>query len=469
VGLTLPGNGTITFPGIYTASVATVTIDPEPNTITPSWTLTGPSSYRKTGNGHATFASLAAGNYTLAWGIVSGWAAPATSTQALAAGGSLTFTGTYVGQFGTVVVNPAPAGVDVKWRITGPDGLNLSAYGDTTLTDRRAGSYTVFWGSAMGWTTPTGGARALTSGATLTFSGVYAPIVGAPTGYVTVPVGTLSMGSPEDEMGRFADETLHQVALTNALYIKTTEVTNQQYRDMAQWAYEQGYATATRTGLNDNLDGSTAMLLDLASPSCEIGFANGVFTTINPTHPVKSVTWYGAAAYCDWLTLQQSGLARAYNHATWECNGGDPYTAGGYRLPTEAEWEYACRAGSETAFYNGAITVPDGCSPLDSGLGVVGWYCGNAAGVSHGVGLKTKNAWDLYDMHGSSFEWCNDWYGPYGDAATNPAGPETGEHRVFRGGAWNDVPRYSRAAARLSQYPDYSSAFVAFRSVRVVN
>jgi formylglycine-generating enzyme required for sulfatase activity len=163
---------------------------------------------------------------------------------------------------------------------------------------------------------------------------------------------------------------------------------------------------------------------------------------------VVNVSWGDAMALCQWLSRKEGRS---------------------YRLPTEAEWEYACRAGSATAFHNGPITVPDGCSPLDTGLGAIGWYCGNAAGVSHGVSLKSPNAWGLYDMHGNSFEWCNDWYGAYGDAATNPAGPSTGEYRVFRGGAWNDVARYSRAAVRVSQNPDYSSAFVSFRSVRGVN
>jgi formylglycine-generating enzyme required for sulfatase activity len=475
LALTLTGGDAITFTGIYVASGGTITIDPEPNTITPSWTLTGPSSYRKTGSSHLTIASLAAGNYTLTWNAVSSWTTPAVSTQTLVLGESLTFTGTYVVQLGTVVVNPSPADVRVKWRITGPDGLNLSAYGDTILTGRRVGSYTVSWGSAVGWVTPSGGARSLTTAApTLTFDGVYTPIVGAPDGYVTIAAGALAMGSPEDEMGRFADETLHEVTLTNALYVKSTEVTNQQFLDLAQWAYDHGYVTATSDVLNDNILNDNpdavsppALLLDLASPVCDIDFTNGVFTTINPTYPVKAVNWYGAAAYCDWLSLQH-GLPRAYNHSTWQCNGG-PYAVTGYRLPTEAEWEYACRAGSTTAFHNGPITAPDGCNPLDAGLNTIGWYCGNAEGSGHPVGEKSPNAWNLYDMHGNSFEWCNDRYGAYGDAATNPEGPSTGDFRVFRGGAWNEVARYSRAAARVPQKPEYSSAFVGFRSVRIVN
>jgi formylglycine-generating enzyme required for sulfatase activity len=180
--------------------------------------------------------------------------------------------------------------------------------------------------------------------------------------FAYVAPGTFIMGSPLTEPGREPDEldeTQHQVTLTHGIYVQTTEVTNQQYMDLAQWAYDHGYATATSAILRDNLDGSTRTLKYLGSGSYEITFSAGVFSCINPTHPVKYVTWYGSVAYCDWLSLLQ-GLPRAYSHATWKCNGDSPYTAAGYRLPTEAEWEYACRAGSTTAFANGEITYTGG-------------------------------------------------------------------------------------------------------------
>jgi formylglycine-generating enzyme required for sulfatase activity len=199
-----------------------------------------------------------------------------------------------------------------------------------------------------------------------------------------------------------------------------------------------------------------------------VSFSAGVFSCINPTHPAKSVTWYGAVAYCDWLSLQQ-GLPRAYSHSTWECNGGSPYTAAGYRLPTEAEWEYACRAGSTTAFANGAITSID-CAPLDPNLDLMGWYCGNANDGAHPVAQKLPNAWGLYDMHGNEWEWCNDWFGTYGGTVTDPVGPGAGDFRVIRGGNWDWHAQNCRSASRYGSYPYNENNFpFGFRPVRSAN
>ena len=282
--------------------------------------------------------------------------------------------------------------------------------------------------------------------------------------FVHVAPGTFMMGSPTDERGRNIDETLHQVTLTHGVHVQSTEVTNQQYVELAQWAYDHGFVTAMSTSLSDNLDGSTEGLKSLYAPGEEITFSDGVFSCVNPTSPVRFVNWYGAVAYCDWLSLQQ-GLPRAYDHSTWQCNGGSPYTAAGYRLPTEAEWEYACRAGTTTAFANGAITYSL-CTPLDPNLDLMGWYCGNAGGSTHPVAQKAQNAWDLHDMHGSLYEWCNDWYALYDGTVTDPPGPEAGSERVFRGGYWNFYAQRCRSAARDYDRPEVPYSSIGFRPVR---
>jgi formylglycine-generating enzyme required for sulfatase activity len=110
-----------------------------------------------------------------------------------------------------------------------------------------------------------------------------------PAGFVSIPPGTFMMGSPTTELLRQTNETQHQVTLTHGFFMQTTKVTNQQYMEMAQWAYDHGYATATSVDICDKLDGSTQMLKRLGSGSSEMTFSGGVFSCINPTHPVKWV------------------------------------------------------------------------------------------------------------------------------------------------------------------------------------
>jgi len=290
-------------------------------------------------------------------------------------------------------------------------------------------------------------------------------------GFVLIPTGTFVMGAPDDELGSDADEwPQHSVTLTKDFYIQTTEVTNQQYRDMAQWAFDNGYCTATESGLLDALDGSTQELLDLDGYACEISYSEGFFT-IEPgkeNHPVKEVSWFGSVAYCDWLSLQ-AGLPRAYDHSNWQCDENNPYMAVGYRLPTEAEWEYSCRAGSSTGFSSGQVTNTECDDPV---LDEIGWYCGNAGESTHPVGQHLPNAWGVYDMHGNHWEQCNDWKDDnYYDTSpdTDPTGPGGGMSRVARGGSWHSVARACRSAARGSGPPDISQGDISFRPVRTAH
>ena len=149
----------------------------------------------------------------------------------------------------------------------------------------------------------------------------------------------------------------------------------------------------------------------------------------NPKQPVEQVTWTAAARFCNARSLQE-GLAPCYDTNTWECN----FSATGYRLPTEAEWEYACRAGSTAQYYYGDDA---------GGLRPYAWFEGNSDGHPHPVAQRKPNAWNLFDMAGNVWEWCNDYYAAkyYRESPTdNPRGPKEGEKRVLRGGAWSATP-----------------------------
>jgi formylglycine-generating enzyme required for sulfatase activity len=130
-----------------------------------------------------------------------------------------------------------------------------------------------------------------------------------------------------------------------------------------------------------------------------------------------------------------------------------------YRLPTEAEWEYACRAGTDTPYYTGTT---------EADLDRAGWYSENSGGKTHPVRQKEANAWGLYDMHGNVWEWCQDWYGEYPEGTvTDPAGPDKGSARVLRGGGWYRGAGYCRSGSRDSDSPDRRLSLLGFRVLAV--
>ena len=165
--------------------------------------------------------------------------------------------------------------------------------------------------------------------------------------------------------------------------------------------------------------------------------------------PVENVSWDEAQEFCK----KASEVAQAAGLRAQP--GGLRYNV---RLPTDAEWECACRAGTGTTYYTG---------DTEADLDRAAWYYKNSGNTTHPVGQKTPNAWGAHDMHGNVWEWCADWYGDYkAEAATDPQGPAEGAGRVLRGGSWDYIPRICRAAYRFRLRPDRRGS-IGFRVVAV--
>ena len=247
---------------------------------------------------------------------------------------------------------------------------------------------------------------------------------GVPIDLVEIRGGSFLMGSPEGERTRLDDEgPSHTVALMGSYYLSRTEVTQKQwFALMGSWP---GDAPTVANGLGDN-------------------------------HPAYNVSWHDAKAFMVQLNALMGSTGQT-----------PPY----FRLPTEAEWEFACRGGTQTRYYFGdSLGGDDLCDDAPAGL-LTGfrfdymWYCGNQGvpGVKE-AGRKLPNQYGLRDMSGNVWEWCEDWYGPYSASAqTDPLGPPVGGDRIHRGGGWMDNAYHLRSARRGHNPPDYRVYNLGFR------
>jgi formylglycine-generating enzyme len=233
---------------------------------------------------------------------------------------------------------------------------------------------------------------------------------------VWIEPGAFWRGSPPDETGHRTNETRHRVTLTRGFWLGRTEVTQALYLAVM--------------GENPS-----------AFPGAD--------------RPAENVAWFDWVRFCNRLSEREQ-LTPAYRiegtEVVWD------RSADGYRLPTEAEWEYACRAGTETRFSVGDRT---------SELAAVAWFRANADWQTHPVAGKPANPWGLHDMHGNVFEWCWDWYEPYGgEALVDPAGGEPSGRRVLRGGGWGSYSLGCRSAFRMASEPSSRRAWFGARLAR---
>jgi formylglycine-generating enzyme required for sulfatase activity len=269
--------------------------------------------------------------------------------------------------------------------------------------------------------------------------------------FILVEGGTFSMGSND---GADDEQPVHNVKVSS-FYMGRYEVTNQEVVDVFTRGIESGALYVDGTTVKYNY-GDKQELLDLDDEECQIVYSRGRLA-VQPgkeNNPVIEISWYGILVFCNLLS-EIRGYDPAYNLSTWECD----FTSNGYRLPTEAEWEYAAKGGNnhDGYTYSGSNTA-----------GVVGWHSSNSGGETHPVGGKTPNSLGLYDMSGNVWEWCFDRYGSgyYSNTSlVDPEGPGSGSNRVLRGGSWNSFTKYLRCADRDRNYPTLTGYNGGFRVV----
>jgi len=303
-----------------------------------------------------------------------------------------------------------------------------------------------------------------------------------PDDMAPIPTGTFEMGDSFSES--YSEERPVHTVTVDSFHIGKYEITNRQYCDYLNSALSQGLITVTSGVVYLAASGTSYPYCDTSTSSSysQIAYSGGVFSVRSKSgrdmsnDPMVSVTWYGAAAYCNWRS-QQEGKEQCYNLSTWNCD----FSKKGYRLATEAEWECAARAGLSGRRFPWGDTIAhtqanyqsywEGGAPyfpydVSSTEGYhPTWNDGIYPYTSPG-GSFAANGYGLYDMAGNVWEWCNDWYsGSYYSSSptNNPAGPSSGSSRVIRGGGWDYGAGYCRVAYRYGSSPRGRRISVGFR------
>jgi formylglycine-generating enzyme required for sulfatase activity len=265
---------------------------------------------------------------------------------------------------------------------------------------------------------------------------------------IRIPDGEFTMGSPKSEKGRRADEPERRVRITRDYYLGRTEVTRGEFRSFVE---ATGYRTDAERGIRGGY-GVDPATLKLLGPDKKFNWQSTGFEQ-SDDHPVVNVTWNDAVAFCRWLGEKEKAV---------------------FRLPTEAEWEYACRAGTTTAFAVG--DDPEGLveyANIVDARAKEKYPDRSAVASSDGFVFTAPtatfkpNAWGLYDMHGNVWEWTNDWFAPPAATdAVDPRGPDTGRDKVIRGGDWYHDWSFARSAQRYPIHPSLCRRHAGFRVVR---
>jgi len=275
--------------------------------------------------------------------------------------------------------------------------------------------------------------------------------------FVTITHGTFTMGSPVSEAGRVddeCDETQHEVTLTRDYKMMVNEVTQSQFKELMD------YNPALFSACGGNCPVEWVTWFDALAFSIRLSEADG----INPCYSLSNIIcWDLNPGTTDDYCINQGIYS-----ADITLNGVDTvYDCEGYRLPTEAEWEYAARAGTTTAYYSGDADANHMACETPFHLTDIAWYCGDTTHTTHHVGQKGANAWGLYDMLGNVEEWVYDDPLPYGSApVTDPVLISSGIWKVGRGGDWNLRAEFCRSAFRYERLPDEHDQYIGFRLVK---